>query len=262
MRYHPNALKDASHVQQPPFSEKEQYLRTLWNKNINKGVKQSVWEKRVRMQVELDSQLNGEPCDTVKQHENVLNVTMGDSTKKRKKKSKEGQMWPSQHISSQVKAKVISDMVEALLGAYYLAGGVSFAIAFMLRLQIWPVDSRSSRDSKCDACGNRTCYDACVTRMPTTRSPSTDAISSSVVAEIGCIFNYTFRDHSLLEMALTHSSHCGEGTYQRLEFLGDGILDLVSNLLIFSDCNNLLFLTGCGGLALSRIASSFAWAVN
>ena len=47
---------------------------------------------------------------------------------------------------------------------------------------------------------------------------------------------YTFRDKSLLERALTHSSyaheHKGED-YERLEYLGDAVLDYVTALLLF-----------------------------
>lgn len=44
------------------------------------------------------------------------------------------------------------------------------------------------------------------------------------------ILGYTFKDKSLLEMALTHSSYSykyGEEDYQRLEYLGDSIVDFV-----------------------------------
>lgn len=44
------------------------------------------------------------------------------------------------------------------------------------------------------------------------------------------LLGYTFKDASLLEMALTHSSYSykyGEEDYQRLEYLGDSILDFV-----------------------------------
>ena len=48
--------------------------------------------------------------------------------------------------------------------------------------------------------------------------------------ELERLIGYTFKDKSLLEMALTHSSYShkyGEEDYQRLEYLGDSILDFV-----------------------------------
>jgi len=53
------------------------------------------------------------------------------------------------------------------------------------------------------------------------------------------VLGYTFRDPSLLENALRHSSHCNEqggklADNQRLEFLGDAVLSLtVSHRLMF-----------------------------
>ena len=48
--------------------------------------------------------------------------------------------------------------------------------------------------------------------------------------ELERLIGHTFKDKSLLEMALTHSSYShkyGEEDYQRLEYLGDSILDFV-----------------------------------
>ena len=51
---------------------------------------------------------------------------------------------------------------------------------------------------------------------------------------------HTFQDKSLLKQALTHSSYANEmrilksGNYERLEFLGDAVLELVSSDFLFS----------------------------
>ncbi len=45
-------------------------------------------------------------------------------------------------------------------------------------------------------------------------------------------FDYAFQDPELLQRALTHRSH-GPGHYERLEFLGDGLLNLVAAELLF-----------------------------
>ena len=59
----------------------------------------------------------------------------------------------------------------------------------------------------------------------------------SLEAKLG----YTFRDRSLLENALTHSSYANEmkinkyKDYERLEFLGDAVLELVSSDFLFRE---------------------------
>lgn len=58
------------------------------------------------------------------------------------------------------------------------------------------------------------------------------------ISEIEKRINYTFRDKGLLEMALTHSSYKREHKEvrednERLEFLGDGVLDAVIGLELY-----------------------------
>ena len=48
---------------------------------------------------------------------------------------------------------------------------------------------------------------------------------------------YVFKDKQLLERALTHSS-LSEKNYERLEFLGDSILDFVVGEYFFQKCND------------------------
>jgi len=49
--------------------------------------------------------------------------------------------------------------------------------------------------------------------------------------------NYTFTDESLLAQALTHRS-CGSHNNERLEFLGDGLLNFVAAELLFKERPN------------------------
>ena len=52
---------------------------------------------------------------------------------------------------------------------------------------------------------------------------------------------YQFRDETLLKQALTHSSFANEqkinklGNYERLEFLGDAVLELVTSEFLFNE---------------------------
>jgi ribonuclease-3 len=47
------------------------------------------------------------------------------------------------------------------------------------------------------------------------------------IKDVEKIIGYTFKDKNKLNLALTHSSADGERNYERLEFLGDSILDFV-----------------------------------
>ena len=62
---------------------------------------------------------------------------------------------------------------------------------------------------------------------------------SSLEDKIG----YIFTDKNLINQALTHSSFANEkkinnyGNYERLEFLGDAVLELVSSEYLFREQN-------------------------
>lgn len=59
------------------------------------------------------------------------------------------------------------------------------------------------------------------------------------VKELQNRIGYSFKDESLLKLALTHSSYSNEvkvnkyGNYERLEFLGDAVLELTSSLYFY-----------------------------
>lgn len=56
--------------------------------------------------------------------------------------------------------------------------------------------------------------------------------------ELEQTIGYTFRDRSLLERALTHSSYSGgknNGSNERLEFLGDAVLQIVVSRFLFEN---------------------------
>ena len=65
------------------------------------------------------------------------------------------------------------------------------------------------------------------------------------ITELYGIINYTFRDISYLENALTHSSYAyekrGKGVYpsnERLEFLGDAVLEIVISEYLYENFKN------------------------
>ncbi|KAG8390725.1 hypothetical protein BUALT_Bualt01G0113300 [Buddleja alternifolia] len=105
-----------------------------------------------------------------------------------------------------IKMKTVADVTEALIGAFLSAGGEIAALSFMSWLGI-TVDFVS---------------------IPYTRNV---AVNPELHVDIKCLeslLNYKFQDVTLLVEALTHGSYMLPeipGCYQRLEFLGDAVLD-------------------------------------
>ena len=69
-------------------------------------------------------------------------------------------------------------------------------------------------------------------------------IKSSMISELQDIINYQFIDISKLKLALIHPSYANEHslkkyeTNQRLEFLGDAVLELVSSTFLYEKFTN------------------------
>ncbi len=68
-----------------------------------------------------------------------------------------------------------------------------------------------------------------------------DMLSEQRMAELENKIGYTFQNKDLLRQAVTHSSYANEqkinktGDYERLEFLGDAVLELVSSEFIYKE---------------------------
>ncbi len=65
-----------------------------------------------------------------------------------------------------------------------------------------------------------------------------------MISELEKKIGYTFKDKKLLNVALTHSSFANEScgrfqSYERLEFLGDSVLGLITSNYIFKTFPNL-----------------------
>ncbi|KAJ7184338.1 hypothetical protein C8R46DRAFT_1158684 [Mycena filopes] len=102
----------------------------------------------------------------------------------------------------------LQDCMEAILGASFLTGGIGMAL-------------QSGKSLNLDF-GGPTPWNIRY------RVPQTSAVPSMFSA-LEEVLGYSFRDGKLLVEALTHASFDNETTnsYQRLEFLGDAVLDLV-----------------------------------
>ena len=110
-----------------------------------------------------------------------------------------------------ISSKILADVIEALTGAAFVDGGLSAATTciqtFLPGIRIQSPESRF---------------------MGYTRSASCTNSTTSAKAEL--LIGYRFIDKTLLLEALTHPSCERDAiteSYQRLEFLGDAVLDMI-----------------------------------
>ncbi|KAH7392744.1 hypothetical protein BKA66DRAFT_568064 [Pyrenochaeta sp. MPI-SDFR-AT-0127] len=114
-------------------------------------------------------------------------------------------------------SKLVADVVESLIGASYLIGGLPKAftcIQTLLPLNVIPITE-----------ANKTLYGA---------TPNQHTIPNLAIVEK--LSGHTFTKKTLLLDALTHASYVGpnvNSSYQRLEFLGDAVLDYIVTTRLF-----------------------------
>ncbi|KAI3762292.1 hypothetical protein L1987_52717 [Smallanthus sonchifolius] len=114
-----------------------------------------------------------------------------------------------------VKKKVVADAVEALIGVFLSEGGEPAALSFMNWLGI-----------KVD-----------LVNKPYIRELTLQPEKFINVEHLEYLLNYSFRDASLLVEALTHGSYMLPEIprcYQRLEFLGDAVLDYLITIHLYN----------------------------
>lgn len=150
--------------------------------------------------------------------------------------------------------KSIADCVEALIGAYLIECGPRGALLFMawLGVRVLPykleqstadVEKRTPGSTKPDANNMVTVYGD----WPTPRSPLLHFAPNanreleqllSGFEDFEVSLGYTFRDRSYLLQAMTHASYTPNrltDCYQRLEFLGDAVLDYLITRHLYED---------------------------
>ncbi|KAK6942250.1 hypothetical protein RJ641_027627 [Dillenia turbinata] len=115
--------------------------------------------------------------------------------------------------------KTIADVIEALIGAFIIDGGFKAATAFLGWLGI-QVNFEATQVSN-------VCY---ASRRFLPLAANLD------VAALENILGYSFRHKGLLLQAFVHPSYnkLGGGCYQRLEFLGDAVLDYLITSYLYS----------------------------
>jgi len=125
--------------------------------------------------------------------------------------------------------KVLADIVEALIGVFYIYGGTTAATAFLDRYGVLD----QARDTRPEPAVDRPL------RVPghALSWTSTDPRElSAQVQQVERLLSYSFTNRALLVAALTHPSYAHRGaatTYQRLEFLGDAAIGLPVTRVFF-----------------------------
>ncbi|KAF1002409.1 endoribonuclease Dicer homolog 2-like isoform X2 [Apium graveolens] len=115
-----------------------------------------------------------------------------------------------------IKSKVVADVVEALIGVFLSCGGEVAALSFMNWLGI-EVDFFN---------------------VPYKRSFPANPEKLINISYLESILKYSFSDASLLVEALTHGSYMLPQIpqcYQRLEFLGDSVLDYLITMHLYNE---------------------------
>ncbi|CAI0436579.1 unnamed protein product [Linum tenue] len=114
-----------------------------------------------------------------------------------------------------LKSKRVADVVEALIGAYLSTGGETASLLFM------------------DWIGIKVEFNNSVTSE---RQLQVDPEKLVNIRHLESLLNYSFNDRSLLVEALTHGSYMLPEIprcYQRLEFLGDSVLDYLITVHLY-----------------------------
>ncbi|CAI0401304.1 unnamed protein product [Linum tenue] len=122
-------------------------------------------------------------------------------------------------------SKTVSDSVEALIGAYYVAGGLVAALHVMNWIGI---------EVELDP--------SCVSQAIASASLRTYIPNDDEVKSLESKLGYAFTEKFMLLEAITHPSMQEQGVnycYQRLEYLGDSVLDLLITRHLYENHKNL-----------------------
>ena len=124
----------------------------------------------------------------------------------------------------ELSTKTLADVVEALIGAAYVGGGYERVLSclsiFLPEISWLPLQQR-----------NLVLLEAACGQTSTTLPPNLDNLER--------LIGHAFECKTLILTAVTHPSHLAlpgthSSSYQRLEYLGDAILDWIISRIIFS----------------------------
>ncbi|KAF8843847.1 P-loop containing nucleoside triphosphate hydrolase protein [Paxillus ammoniavirescens] len=119
----------------------------------------------------------------------------------------------------ELSTKMLADVVESLIGAAYLHGGFDLGISCA---QFFGLGLEWNTLPKC-------------VELALSRVQLTDEVSTQLT-NVECMLGYTFKRKLLLVESLTHASYQYDDrtvSYERMEFLGDALLDMVVTDLLY-----------------------------
>ncbi|XP_020280276.1 endoribonuclease Dicer [Pseudomyrmex gracilis] len=124
--------------------------------------------------------------------------------------------------------KTVADSVEALIGVYLRSNGIVGAATLLKWFEILP-------DINIDILLN-------TTPLKPVYYTENLALHMPWATALETRFNYKFKDRALLLQAFSHPSYTANKStdcYQRLEFLGDAVLDFLITCYIYENCGGL-----------------------
>ncbi|TPX32894.1 hypothetical protein SmJEL517_g04048 [Synchytrium microbalum] len=144
--------------------------------------------------------------------------------------------WRSRSISQ----KMLADFVEALIGVCCVDAGYEGGLRFLHRLGIISESALKPLELKMPSPKKPVSKSA---GLASTNSMNVDSdvVASFPYDEIEASINYQFQDRSVLLEAFTHYSYRERKTpcYERLEFLGDALLDWIVTRYFFNSYTHL-----------------------
>nr|AWH61386.1 putative dicerB [Actinia equina] len=186
----------------------------------------------------LDRKSWAPPCLQVKPQSTGKILQERFTSKKKAKKQKLDSESKQEDFSSQtISDKSVADSIEALIGAYLVSGGYKGALYFLdyLGIKVLPDEDNAALS------GSPSNYASFLTPpcdpLPSSRPEDLENAALELQGFERRI-NYEFRNKIYLLQALTHASYAHNrltpDCYQRLEFLGDAVLDFVVTECLYS----------------------------
>jgi dsRNA-specific ribonuclease len=219
--------------------------KSLWNKNISFGCIGPSLKKRIKKKKSFENYSKIIHEYTGMEEEDDDNLILNYQHIKKVQDISES-LYFSKYIYSinnyekfTIKPKIISDMTEAIIGAFFVSGGVKAAISVIKAIGSWPkreleVEESIFKKSKLIIPDEFPIELRKYVEFNYNNEKDNNLVeqamnnNSSVQIAINIIANkigYKFKDKNLLLESLTHSSVKTRRNYERLEFLGDAVLD-------------------------------------
>jgi dsRNA-specific ribonuclease len=133
----------------------------------------------------------------------------------------------SYKVEQKISESMLADFLEALIGAFYVGTGILAAGEFLLRLGIIQKDGWDLTSSYLTNQSLEILKKEDLDSFPEGSFPISKLLESCPRPTKISVFGYEFENVSIFKQALTHKTLNPGFNYERLEFLGDAIIDLI-----------------------------------